>query len=167
MKLVDKSLFQKFEEAETESELRAIAASIEGAGYAQFSAFLYEFKERIKGFDDEQLEPMRRSIRKAERMIPRPGEISPSWRYIWDELYRMVQYKSEVFGAIPPHRRDGEWQVLLDNPFTHTEIVCYPGLSYLEGAYLYAYFRLDLKKNEYIRLQKIETVITYSESQEG
>lgn len=53
-----------------------------------------------------------------------------------------------------------EWQVLIDNPYSNQHIAVYPALSFQEAIYLYAYFRTSLEQNEYIRLQKIETVIT-------
>ena len=47
----------------------------------------------------------------------------------------------------------------MDNPLVVQEVVCYPALTFGDAAYLYAYFRPQLEKSEYIRLQKIQTVI--------
>jgi hypothetical protein len=61
--------------------------------------------------------------------------------------------------TVPPDQRGGEWQVILDNPHTIQEIVCHPGLTFDDAAYLFSYFRPGLERNEYIRLQKIQNMI--------
>ena len=86
-------------------------------------------------------------------------EISPSWTYFWDEIAQMSTTKEGLFKQVPASDRDGEWQVIIDNPFSHDNVACYPQLSFLEGSYLYCYFFLNLKKNEYVRLQKIVTAV--------
>ena len=52
----------------------------------------------------------------------------------------------------------------MDNPYTNENIVCYPGLSFIEAAYLYSYFMVNLAKNEYIRLQKVVNLLISSGS---
>lgn len=71
----------------------------------------------------------------------------------------MIATKIQVLQTIHKEDRDGEWQVIIDNPFAIQEVVCYPALNFLDAAYLYAYFRPDLEKNEYLRLQKIQTLV--------
>ncbi|MNR53601.1 hypothetical protein D3C85_1736400 [compost metagenome] len=86
-------------------------------------------------------------------------DFSPSWETIWPEIELTIAAKRNIYTNIPHADRAGEWQVIMDNPLVVQEVVCYPGLSFEDAAYLYAYFRPQLEKSEYIRLQKIQTVI--------
>ncbi|MCZ8515995.1 hypothetical protein O9H85_27060 [Paenibacillus filicis] len=151
--------FAQFEQALTDEQLSEFQQRIRKEGFTGFRLFLEGFRERMKAFEDRDLEPMEALIERAKQLFPEPSDFSPSWVKIWDDFEQMISYKRLVFETIGPAEREGEWQIIIDNPYTHQEIVCYPGLSFLEGAFLYAYFRTDLKQNEYIRLQKIQNVI--------
>lgn len=142
-------------EAESDRELEEVQRLIEERGYSAFNELLEYLKQQLKLCDESTWSELEQSLKKAREIIPNPGEISPSWTYIWRELNSSLVYKNELLQRIPPHQRDGEWQVIMDNPYTNEHIVCYPGLSFLEAAYLYAYFRPELKNNEYIRVQKV------------
>ena len=72
----------------------------------------------------------------------------------------MLHWKVYVYRKVPPGDREGEWQILMDNPYTNQEVVCYPGLTFDDAANLFAYFRPNLVKNEYLRMQKVSTAIT-------
>ena len=151
--------FDLFCEAKTEADLNELRELFKKDGYPAFYGLITGLKDRIKHYEDDQAEEVERLIQRAAEMIPSPGTISPSWQTIWDELRAMTSSKNKVLNSVPQAKRDGEWQIIMDNPFVHQDVACYPGLSFLEAAYLYGYFRPDLAKNEYIRLQKVETVI--------
>ncbi len=151
--------FADFEAADTEQELAAFRESIQSQGFTAFRLLLEGFRDRLKLFSDGDISSVSELLERARRMFPEPETFSPSWVNIWDEYERIASYKQTVLETIPPGEREGEWQVLLDNPYTNSDLVCYPGLGFLEGAYLYAYFRSDLKQNEYIRLQKIQNLV--------
>ncbi|MCP1305758.1 hypothetical protein [Paenibacillus tyrfis] len=151
--------FADFEAAGTEQELAAFRESIQRQGFTAFRLLLEGFRDRLKQFTDGDMESVNELLERARQLFPKPETFSPSWVNIWDEFERMAAYKQTVLETIPAEEREGEWQVLLDNPYTNSDLVCYPGLSFLEGAYLYAYFRSDLKQNEYIRLQKIQNLV--------
>lgn len=153
------NLFDRFAETSDEHELSAIREQLEAGGYSDFYRFLEHFRERLKRYGDEEAEQIRDLIQKARETFPNPGSISPSWQDIWGEFACIHEHKTQVLKKIPASEREGEWQILIDNPYTNREIACYPGLSFEEAAYLYGYFHHDLNQNEYIRLQKIQTVI--------
>lgn len=153
------NLFEKFRAAEDEAQLSELAALIKQEGFTGFRIFLEQMKEYIKQYSDASCGEAARLVAKARKCFPEPAQFSPSWQSIWIEYEQTVQHKSEVLSGIPMQQRQGEWQVLMDNPYTNDSIVCYPGLSFDEAAYLYAYFQTDLKNNEYIRLQKIDTLL--------
>lgn len=165
MNRLKESLYDKFEKAATEAEYEALRHSImQGErilqrGYSSFSDLLLHLRMKLRSFEDGDTAELLSLIDKARVIFPEPGRISPSWEYVWDELGKIILYKQDVLQSVPPDQRAGEWQVIMDNPYTHEERVCYPGLAFVEGAYLYSYFRLGLKKNEYVRLQKVESVI--------
>ncbi|OCT16250.1 hypothetical protein A8709_02110 [Paenibacillus pectinilyticus] len=128
-------------------------------GFAGFRRLLDSLTEAIKAARDTDMETVAHAVAKAKRLFPEPLEFSPSWENIWPELESTIAAKTHIFTNIPPGDRVGEWQVIMDNPLVVQEVVCYPALSFEDAAYLYAYFRPQLEKSEYIRLQKIQTVI--------
>lgn len=160
--------FEAFRKLSGEEELNAFRERMEREGFTGFRHFLDEFKEAIRSFEDDGSVEMAALVEQGKRLFPKPGLFSPSWQNVWEEYSQTVAYKAEVLARISPSSRDGEWQVLMDNPFTNEGLVCYPALSFLEASYLYAYFRSDLKKNEYIRLQKIQDMLmAYGGEQQG
>lgn len=138
---------------------QALARRLREGGYAALRQLIEEVRGQIKRFEDGEAEETLRLIEAAARLSPEPGRVSPAWQTIWDDLRKITEQKIRVLRTIPPEERDGEWQVILDNPYVHQQVVCYPGLSFLEAAYLFGYFKTDLKRNEYVRLQKIVTVM--------
>lgn len=151
--------FALFEAATTEHELIQFQEFVRNAGFTAFRMFIDGFRDRLKTYEDAETGEIRRLLETAKRLFPEPREFSPSWDRIWEEYEHIVTYKQTVLETIPEADREGEWQILLDNPYTNADLVCYPNLSFMEGAYMYAYFRVDLKNNEYIRLQKIQNII--------
>lgn len=144
----------------TEEQLEQWQSSISDGGYSAFHMLLEGYKKRLKTMRDEEVPSFRSWLDKAARLFPEPGLFSPSWIHIWEELQQMTEIKQRILQAVPVRERDGEWQLILDNPLTIQEVVCHPGLTFDEAAYLYCYFRPGLQRNEYIRLQKIQHVLT-------
>lgn len=145
----------------TEEQLVQWQSSIQEGGYSAFHMLLEGFKARLKTMKDDEVHTLKSWLDKAAELFPEPGLFSPSWIYIWEELKQMTAIKQDILQTIPASVRDGEWQLILDNPHTIQEVVCHPGLTFDEAAYLYSYFRPGLQKNEYIRLQKIQNVLIH------
>lgn len=143
-----------------EAEWTQLRAYIEKEGYGAFRNLVDEFKSAIKKATDIDEEEVSARIEAAERMFPEPAKFSPTWQIIWRELRDMLRWKVYIYREVPPNDREGEWQILMDNPFTNQEVVCYPCLTFDESANLFAYFRPNLESNEYLRLQKVSTAIT-------
>lgn len=154
-----KNPFEQFKEAHTEQQLREVQQQITSEGFSTFIKFLDGFTEFTKKYTDNQSEEVLTLLNKAKQLFPRPGQFSPSWSQVWDEFENIVQVKTRIFQKIPASERLGEWQVIMDNPFTSQEVVCYPALTFIEAIYLYAYFLPQMEKNEYLRLQKVQTLI--------
>ncbi|WP_090822341.1 hypothetical protein [Paenibacillus sp. yr247] len=148
--------FKMLPNAEAEA---AFQSDVLSEGYSAFRRLLDGITEAIKTAADADIAGIEHSIAKASRLFPEPVNFSPSWACIWSELEATVAAKKHVLSSISHSDRTGEWQVIMDNPQVVQEVVCYPGLDFHDAAYLYAYFRPQLEKSEYIRLQKIQTVI--------
>ncbi|MBP1155669.1 MULTISPECIES: hypothetical protein [unclassified Paenibacillus] len=151
--------FDLFEAAINEDEQRQFQELILKGGFTAFRLFIDGFRERLKHYEEHEHVNISRLIASAKELFPEPQAFSPAWAHIWEEYEFIVTYKQTVLETIPSDQREGEWQIILDNPYTTSDLVCYPNLSFMEGAYMYAYFRSDLKNNEYIRLQKIQNLI--------
>ncbi|MEK8128424.1 hypothetical protein WMW72_10960 [Paenibacillus filicis] len=148
-----------FEKAASEEELLQFQQKVTEGGFTAFRLFLEGFRSKLKEYVDQECTAVAERLATARRLFPEPTRFSPSWAAIWDEFEEIIAYKLTVLQSIQGEERDGEWQILIDNPYTNSDLVCYPSLTFFEGAYMYAYFRSDLKQNEFIRLQKIQTVI--------
>jgi hypothetical protein len=159
LKQMNGTIFEKFEVASTIEEYNELRTMFEHGGYSLFSKLLEGLKEFLVTCDEAKLEQAKQLIAKGREIVPQPVAISPSWEKVWGEMDRLIFHKGEALRGIPLAQREGEWQIIMDNPFTNEGISCYPALSFSDAAYLYAYFRKDLRKNEYIRLQKIINVV--------
>ncbi|MCD9021783.1 hypothetical protein [Cohnella silvisoli] len=147
--------------AQEESE-QAFKSAMEAAGYFSFYKFAEDFRNGLKRYSDADIIHYRYKLIRARALFPTPEQFSPSWSTLWEEFDIIFNYKNEALSAIPPSGRDGEWQVLIDNPYTHQPVVCYPSLAFLEAAYMYGYFQRDLKPHECLRLQKVtELLLAY------
>lgn len=162
--VINPTLLEQLANANSTDEIVQLRKKIKTGGYSVFKELLDGITVKLKQCTDDQLKETKSLLRKARRVISRPGKISPSWTNLWDETERILEYKKEVLKQVPAHQRDGEWQIIIDNPFTTQGVACHPGLEFLEAAYLFGYLRLDLKRNEYIRLQKIANTIMYHDS---
>jgi hypothetical protein len=149
----------EIENAQTNEALLQLGEAIRGAGYTGFYEIQDYIREQFKRYEESDISAFKALVERVKVAVPEPGVISPSWTYFWDEIARMSKTKDGLFQQVTAADREGEWQVIIDNPFSHDNVACYPQLSFLEGAYLYCYFQLNLKKNEYVRLQKILTAV--------
>lgn len=146
--------------AETDADKEALRAELVGGGYPVFYRLLESYRQRINSFGDGEAEEVLALIDKGRELVPDPSKISPAWADVWAKLEQMVQYKQRALDAVPADKRDGEWQVLIDNPFENRETACYPGLTFMEAVFIYAKFRPELMNNEFVRLQKVDTHLT-------
>jgi hypothetical protein len=160
MKTEAKNIIQSFEAA-APAQYDEIRNWVNSEGYAVFSEFLEWMKDKIKRYEDHEMREIQALLNKAMDIFPEPGDISPSWQDVWKQYQAIIKCKNDVLQKIPNGKRDGEWQIIVDNPYSNESIICYPALTFLEAAYLYGYYGADLKRNEYIRLQKIGNVITH------
>lgn len=151
--------FQRFCEANEDEQLRSIQQDILSDGFSAFRQFVESFGDKLKRYEDDEKHHVQTILDKCKHWFSEPGSISPAWQTIWQEYQCIITYKNEALESVSPEQRQGEWQILMDNPYTNQQIVCYPGLQFIEAAYLYGYFHHELEKNEYIRLQKIETLL--------
>ncbi|TVY02256.1 hypothetical protein [Cohnella terricola] len=157
---MSESVFHQFMRAESEELEQSLIAKINSGGYSAFYEWIEDFRDGLKIYSEDRIPHYQRKLARARELFPEPQRLSPSWSGIWDEFELIFACKNEVLAAIPEDKREGEWQILLDNPYSHQQVVCYPGLSFLEAAYLYGYFQRELKPNEVLRLQKIAELIS-------
>ncbi len=150
--------FERFANA-GESDYAAVGGELVRGGYAAFSDLLDGLRRRLAEAEEEQIPQLKELVEKGRNLIPDPGAISPSWETVWEDFDRYIGYKQEAMSTVAVSERAGEWQIVMNNPYTNEGIACYPGLSFPEATYLYAYFRKDLKKNEYLRMQKIVNLL--------
>jgi hypothetical protein len=151
--------FERFSAADTAEEQARVCEAVQAQRYPAFYPIVEGFHALLKSFDDEDIARVEKLLRRGRELFPEPAAFSPSWELLWKELEQTAAYKKEALASIPNGDRNGEWQVLMDNPYTHQDVACYPALSFMEAVYLYGYFRQKLEKNEYVRLQKIQTLI--------
>ncbi|WP_258171299.1 hypothetical protein [Paenibacillus sp. R14(2021)] len=159
---VDVDYFRHLLEVKSDEAVDAVGLELQAAGFTPIRRFLDAFRLYLRNYEEHECRRAEVLLKRAMKALPEPGRFSPSWTYIWREFDGIVRTKEQVFRDIPAADRGGEWQVLLDNPFSNQNIAVYPGLTFLEAAYMFAYFGTELANNEYIRLQKIATVLTFS-----
>lgn len=157
------SHYMRIDSPETE---RLFRDDMNAAGYYAFYAFAEQFREGLRQYGDDGRERYGELLRLGRELFPDPMRFSPSFREIWDEFESVRLAKNEALDAVPPGERDGEWQVLIDNPYVTQQVVCYTGLPFLEASYLYGYFRRELKPNEVLRLQRVTPCLVSSGSPE-
>ncbi|MCQ6560117.1 hypothetical protein [Paenibacillus mendelii] len=154
--------FLQLDQLHDDASAAEFGRKLRSDGFTAVRRFLDEFRDYLRLFADEASERAAELLYRAQRVLPNPGHVSPSWTDVWKEFDSIIRTKTYVLDSIPASARDGEWQVLLDNPHSNQNIAVYPGLSFMEAIYMFAYFRSDLTLNEYIRLQKIDTVLTFT-----
>ncbi|HZG76166.1 MAG TPA: hypothetical protein VEZ72_09950 [Paenibacillus sp.] len=125
------------------------------AGYDGFRALVDQLERALKEVEEGGFDDYAERLAAGERLFPEPARFSPTWQIVWAELGEKLKWKRHAYESVAPADREGEWQIVMDNPFTNNEVVCYPTLSFIEAAYLFGYFKPTLEKNEYLRLQKV------------
>ncbi len=143
-------------------ELKQFGEQLADQGFTAVRKFLDEARDYLRSFMDDDAAHAVQVMERLRIVLPDPGRISPAWQDIWSEFEHIIRYKLDVLRQIPPTERLGEWQVLLDNPYSNQSIAVYPALTFQEAVYLFAYFRAGLERSEFIRLQRVETVISYT-----
>jgi len=156
----DMEIWEALQKAETPAEREAVAARLLTGGYSVVYRLVDALRERIRAFADGEADGVLALIGKAKAVLPEPGNVSPAWQNVWNKLENMVRYKQQALETVPPEHRDGEWQVLVDNPFENRETACYPGMTFDDAVFVYAKLRPELVENEVIRLQKVVTHLT-------
>lgn len=152
----------------TSNEKRAaFRCAMEAKGYSAFFAFVEDFRAMLKSYDESDQQAIGQLLQHSRADFPDPQRFSPSWAGIWNEFDNLYAEKNGVMRDIPVQERDGEWQVLIDNPYLPHHVVCYPALAFADAAYSYAYFQKDLKPNELLRLQKVSHVLVTSGRKEA
>lgn len=153
-------LFTEFINVNTPEAQSALLDKIVSTGYTHLRYLVDEMKDAIRRAEDEDFPLLTKWIAQARQMIPDPSQISPYYQAVWDQLAKILAYKQEAFHQIAKDQRQGEWQIVYNNPNTNDDLLCIPSLSFAEAAYLYAKYRLDLKKAEILRLQKVVEHLT-------
>lgn len=152
MRFATKPLFAMLGEKERRTEVKQ---SIERGGYDAFRVFIDQWEQALKEVEEDGFDELEERLAWCREAFPEPVRFSPVWQVVWDELGEKLRWKRYVFESVPPGEREGEWQIIMDNPYMNQGIVCYPALSFLEAAYLFGYFKPTLANNEYLRVQKI------------
>ena len=152
MRFAAKPLFEMLKVNERREELKQ---SIEQGGYDAFRLFVDQWEQALKEAGEEDFDAMEEQLAWCRAAFPEPVRFSPVWQSIWDEIGEKLRWKRYAFEKVPAGERDGEWQIVMDNPYTNQGVVCYPALSFMEAAYLFGYFKPTLAVNEYLRIQKI------------
>ncbi|AZN41929.1 hypothetical protein [Paenibacillus albus] len=162
MQVTEDTGFQQLIRIQTDEDIQSFGQQLHGGGFTALRRFLDDFRDYLRLYEDEACAQAEELMRRAKLAAPEPGRTSPSWTYIWSEFEGIIRTKRDVFNSISTDQREGEWQVLLDNPHSNQNIAVYPGLTFIEAVYMFAYFRTGLTNSEYIRLQKIATVMTFT-----
>jgi hypothetical protein len=159
--------FRRFAQLRGEEDELTYRAGMEAGGYYAFYTFVDEFRSFLKNYDDEASPIASVLVDLGKRLFPHPERFSPSWEKIWDEFKSIVSAQNEVMPQVDSRSREGEWQVLIDNPYSSLPVVCYSSLGFREAVYTYAYFQRELKPNEQLRLQKIAQLFVRNGSKEA
>jgi hypothetical protein len=133
--------------------------AVEKEGYSAFRVLVDQLETALKQCEEGTFDDLAGRLAACEQLFPEPALFSPTWQNVWQELQTKLRWKRHAYETVPVPKREGEWQILMDNPFTNQEVVCYPGLSFVEASYLFGYFKPALEKTEYLRLQKIVTAV--------
>lgn len=147
--------FRAYRDLTSSDERNFFRSEMEAKGYYSFFEFVERFRDALKTYAEPEGAEIGRLLQRARADFPEPGRFSPSWDKLWDELDSIYAAKNIAMAEIPAAERDGEWQVLIDNPYLPEQVVCYPALRFFDAVYLYAYFQQELNPNEFLRLQKV------------
>lgn len=153
-------LFQEFIKIGTSAAQSAFRDKMLSNGYTHLRYLVEELTDAIRRAEEDDFPTLANWIANARDLIPEPSQISPYYQSVWEELARMIAYKQEAYAKFSKEQRHGEWQIVYNNPNANDDLLCIPSLSFPEATYLYAKYRLDLKKAEILRLQKVVEHLT-------
>jgi hypothetical protein len=159
---MNSNIIEDLTTATEDSELERVKVTVEGGGYSSFSLLLDDFKMKLLQSEEHGLDQAATLIMKARMLFPNPSDYSPSWENIWEDLDQVITFKREVLANVQPEHRNGEWQVIIDNPMSIEGVICHLAGSFVKAAYLYAYFQKGLAKNECITLQKVWNIMNHN-----
>lgn len=144
----------------TDEQKLSFKKNIENIGFSALNRLILSFYDKLKFMEEKEFKEVKRWVELGKELFPNLFLISPSWENTWEELMGIYTIKVALFEEVPQNQRDGEWQVIFDNPLSNDEIVCNPNLSFVVATYLMAKYQLHLKKAEYVKLQKVALSIT-------
>lgn len=151
--------FEQFIEITTDEQKIQFKNSIEEAGFSAFNQLIQSIYNNLKLMEEKEFKQLKIWLELGRELFPDLVSVSPSWENTWRDTFKIYQIKVDLYKEIPEEERNGEWQVLFDNPFSTEEIVCNPNKTFAEATYLMAKYQLGIKKTEIVKLQKVTTVI--------
>jgi hypothetical protein len=151
--------YRQFINADTHQQKEELTGILKSQGYSFINEWIIQLEKEIKWLEEKDLSRLQELLRKAEDILPEPEQHSPLWRNLWREIKLILIYKMRVFVKVEESERDGEWQVILENPASNEGLTTHAHLTFSEAAYLYAKFRKDLAVKEHISLQRVKTFI--------
>jgi hypothetical protein len=154
--------YDAFVKANSQEEMQPLAAQIQKEGYALINSWILHIKKQMKKAVENEFSLMRDLLHKAEGLLPEPELVSPLWEGLWGNLHKLFDLKEDIFRKIAAEEQIGEWQLLFDNPYTTDNMVVHVQLTFAEAAYMYAEYRLNLKKFENITLQRVQRFLSDS-----
>lgn len=152
--------FERLAEISTTEQKILFKKDIEEAGFSAINQLIGALNTQIKKMDEKEFKLVKDWLELGKELLPDLVSVSPVWKNTWEDFLDLYRIKVELFLEVPEEERDGEWQVLFDNPFTIHEVVCTPNKTFTEASYLMAKYQLNMKKAEIVKLQKITTTIT-------
>ncbi len=152
--------FEHLTKINTDEEKNDFKKNILDEGFSAINDLINGFKEKLKLMDEDEFKLVKTWLELIKELLPDVTNISPAWDRIWEHLLHIYSIKVNLYHQVSKENRDGEWQVLFDNPLSTDEIVCHPKKTFQEATYIMAKYQQYLKKAEYVRLQKMITYIT-------
>lgn len=152
--------FRSFINISSDAEKVAFKKEIEGTGFSALNQFINSLYDKVKNMDEKEFKEVKNWLELSKELLPDLSLYSPAWQDTWKELFYLYDTKVEIYSAVSNEERKGEWQVLFDNPFSTEQIVCHTNKTFTDAAYLTAKYQFKLRRAEYIKLQKVISVIT-------
>ncbi|MBO8171186.1 MAG: hypothetical protein H0Z33_04745 [Bacillaceae bacterium] len=157
LKYRDKSI-DTFLYTDDEQMLAEAVHTMTSEGFSGVRSLIYRLKQELEDVDEPDFAWMDRQLEKGRKWIPDPETYSPSWKGIWDVMEQEFTLKKKAYDRVPPADREGEWQIVINNPFSTEGVICHTDLTFPRAAYLFGHFRRNLHRHELIKFQKAMTV---------
>ena len=77
--------FARFVQAERE-EYKELREEIRQGGYSAFNDILDGLRTELTAADENGMSSFRALLEKAREVAPEPGQFSPAWEVIWDDM---------------------------------------------------------------------------------